>query len=165
MKHEKTKVSKPAVLKTDTSAVVNIRHLDSAALKAYSKQPEFQYHEEGADISWWNRFWKWFWNWFFHLFDFSSKRGLGILGIIWEVIELLLIAGGAVALVFFILKSTGINVFNIFKRKPTTTPIPYSEFFEDINTIDFDTEIENAVAKHNYRFAVRLLYLKCLKKL
>ena len=53
----------------------------------------------------------------------------------------------------------------IFRKKATTAPIPYSEFFEDINAINFDEEIENAIAKGNYRFAVRLLYLKCLKHL
>jgi hypothetical protein len=59
----------------------------------------------------------------------------------------------------------GINILGIFRRKSATAPIPYSEFFEDINEINFDTEIEKAIAKHNYRFAVRLLYLRCLKKL
>jgi hypothetical protein len=78
---------------------------------------------------------------------------------------LLLLIGGVIALVYFILKSGGVDLRDVFKRRPAATAVPYSEFFEDINTIDFDAEIENAVSRHNYRFAVRLLYLKCLKQL
>jgi hypothetical protein len=163
LKPEKATSSKPAVLKNDTS-VVNIRHFDSVALKAYSKQREFQYNEESVDVSWWGRFWHWFWSWLSHLFDFGSK-GLTMVGIIWKIIKILLLGGAAAALVYFVFNSSGLNLLSIFKRKPDSVPIPYSEFFEDINTIDFDAEIENAVAKHNYRFAVRLLYLKCLKQL
>jgi hypothetical protein len=161
-KHEK------AILKTDTSAV-SLRHFDAAALKAYSKNPEFQYNEPTTDLSWWARFWRWFWalirtvwEWFTNLFDFSSLTKLGIF---WQIIKILLLAAGLAALVFFILKSAGIDMLGIFRRKAAAAPIPYSEFFEDINQIDFDAEIENAVSKHNYRFAVRLLYLKCLKQL
>ncbi|MDB5137194.1 MAG: hypothetical protein JWP37_3797 [Mucilaginibacter sp.] len=164
-KPEKPKQTKPAVLQVDTSTAVGVRHFNESALKDYRRQPEFNYNEEATDLSGWTRFWRQFWNWITHLFDFSSKRGLTIVGVIWKVIELLLIAGGLGALAFFIVKSMGLNVLNIFQRKPTTAPIPYSEFFEDINKIDFDVEIENAVSKHNYRFAVRLLYLKCLKQL
>ena len=158
-KHEK------AVLKTDSSAV-DIRQFDKAALKAYSKQPEFQYKEETTgDFSWWTRFWRWFWDWFSHLFRFGSKKTSTVWGLIWSVVKILLLALGAAALAFVIFKSQGVNIFGIFKRKPTTAPIPYSEFFEDINQINFDEEIESAIAKRNYRFAVRLLYLKCLKQL
>ena len=163
IKHQEKKPTKTAVLKSDTSASVNIRHFDDSALKSYSKQPEFQYQEDVTDLSWWTRFWRWFWNWFFHLFQF--KKGGAVLSVIWQILEILLIGAGLVALIFVILKSIGIDLLGIVKRKPTTVSIPYSEFFEDINVIDFDAEIENAVSKHNYRFAVRLLYLKCLKQL
>jgi hypothetical protein len=158
-KHEK------AVLKNDTSEV-NIRHFDQAALKAYSRQPEFQYKEATAgDTSLWTRFWRWFWQWIAHLFNFRSKKAGTLLVLFWKIVQIMLLLGGVAALIFFILKSQGINVLNIFQRKSAATPIPYSEFFEDINEINFDLEIENAVAKHNYRFAVRLLYLKSLKRL
>ena len=159
-------IKKPlkAILKTDT-ATIRVRHFDSSALSKYSKQPEFQYKEVKEGFSWWDRFWMWFWNWLEHLFIFKSAKGFSILGIIFQIMEILLLLGGAAALIFFILKSAGIDVSNILHRKSTSIAIPYSEFFEDINTIDFDAEIENAVAKHNYRFAVRLLYLKCLKQL
>jgi hypothetical protein len=151
-----------AVLKIDTSGNVSVRHFDKAALERYSRQQEFRYIGAKEQLSWWDRFWDWFWNWFWSLFD---SKGLGVIGIIWNIIELILLLGGVAALIYFILKSAGIDPRNIFSRKSAPSDVPYSEFFEDINTIDFDAEIENAVAKHNYRFAVRLLYLRCLKQL
>ena len=157
VKHEK------AVLKTDSSNV-NIRHFDRSAIEKYKKSPEFQYKETVQDISWWKRFWRWFWSWLGNLFRFTPGRGSAFWYYFWHVAQiiLLLMAGGA--LLLFILKSQGINL-NILRKKSKSAPIPYSEFFEDINVIDFDTAIENAIAKANYRFAVRLLYLKCLKHL
>src|ERR1700759_1889627 len=57
------------VLKTDTSTI-NIRKFDQAALRSYSKQPEFKYLETESEPSLWTRFWRWFW----HLFDFSKLK-------------------------------------------------------------------------------------------
>ena len=102
------------VLVADTGSAVNPRNLDSAALKAYSKQPEFQYNERSADLSWWSRFWRWVWDWVTHLFSFNSKKELTVLGVIFRIIEWLLIAAGLAALVIVILKSIGINILGIY---------------------------------------------------
>ena len=159
-KHEK------AVLKVDSASAVDIRHFDQASLNTYRKKPEFQYKETTTDISWWTRFWRWFWNWLDSLFRLKPAKGLPTFwDIFWRIVKIFLLVLGVVALVFFIFKAQGINIFGIFRKKATSAAIPYSEFFEDINAINFDEEIEGAIAKGNYRFAVRLLYLKCLKHL
>jgi hypothetical protein len=171
-KQAKTKIVKPKVLQTDSLGSVNIRHLDSAALKAYKKQPEFQYYEDKTAPSWWDRFWDWvsdlwerFKKWLDHLFSTKNKK-TGEINYFWPTfLKYLFIVLGGAALVFLIFKLIGVDIRNIFRRKPTSGAIPYSEFFEDINAISFDQEIENAVAKQNYRFAVRLLYLRSLKQL
>lgn len=152
-----------AVLKTDSSTVA-VRQFDKAALKAYHKQPEFQYKEETIEISWWTRFWRWLWNWIGSLFRFRSKNA-SAWHLFWQIVQIILLLFGVAALVFVIFKSQGINIFGMFRPKSVTAPIPYSDFFEDINEINFEQEIENALAKNNYRFAVRLLYLNCLKQL
>jgi hypothetical protein len=157
-KHEK------AVLKTDSSAM-SVRQFNKAALENYRKSPEFQYKEDIVNISWWGRFWRWFWNWLGHLFSFGSKGNYTFWRIFWQIAQIAIVVLGIGALIFFIFKALGMNLLHIFRRKPSAAPIPYSEFFEDINAINFDEEIENALAKANYRFAVRLLYLKCLKHL
>lgn len=54
---------------------------------------------------------------------------------------------------------------NIFRKDAKQVPIPYSESLENIHEISFDQEIEKAMAQHNYKLAVRLLYLRSLKQL
>jgi hypothetical protein len=155
-----------AVLKVDSASAVDLRHFDKSTLDSYRKKPEFQYKETSQDISWWTRFWRWFWNWPGNLFKFGRSKGsITFWTIFFQVLEIFLLILGVGALIFFIFKAQGINIFGIFRKKATTSPIPYSEFFEDINVINFDGEIENAINKANYRLAVRLLYLKCLKSL
>jgi hypothetical protein len=157
----------PAALKVDSASTVDVRHFDANTLKNYARQPEFKYNERNVDLSWWERFWHWFWEWFIGLFKFKKLPGnlfLSILTILWRIIEILVLLGGIAAIIYGILKWAGLDVRNVFRRRPVAT-IPHSEFVENINTIDFDTEIEKAVAAHNYRFAVRLLYLRCLKQL
>jgi hypothetical protein len=159
-RHEK------AVLKIDSASAIDVRHFDQSALKNYRGKPEFNYKEAAADISWWERFWRWFWDWLGNLFKFGTSKGATTFwSIFFQALQLLLLVLGVGALIFFLLKAQGINLLGIFRNKTTSAPIPYSEFFEDINAIDFDKEIENAITKANYRFAVRLLYLKCLKHL
>jgi len=150
-----------AVVKVDTSSHVNIRSFDKATLKKYSDRPEFKYNSGNEELSWWDRLWIRFWAWFWSLFMF---KGLSVLGVILNIIEILLIVAAVGGLIYAILKAVGMDPRTLLSKTPPPT-VPYSEFFEDINTIDFDTEIEKAVAAHNYRFAVRLLYLKCLKQL
>jgi hypothetical protein len=156
-----------AVLTVDSASAVNVRHFDANTLKSYARQPEFKYDESKVDLSWWERFWHWFWDWFIDLFKFKKLPGnlfLSILTILWRIIEILTLLGAIVAIIYVILKWSGVDVRNVFRRQPAVA-ISHSEFVENINTINFDAEIENAVAAHNYRFAVRLLYLKCLKQL
>lgn len=156
-------IHKAAVLKTDSSAV-NVRVFDNAALKAYSKQPEFKYDDTYAGPSLWTRFWHWFWS----LFDFLKihpHAPSSLLVLFLTFLKYLFIGLGLATIAFFIFKMAGIDMLNIFRRKPRVVNLTYSESIENIHEINFDTEIENAAAHHNYRLAVRLLYLKCLKQL
>jgi len=161
-----TATHEKAILKVDSASAIDIRHFNQSSLNTYRKKPEFQYKETTTDISWWTRFWRWFWDWISHLFQFGTGKGAtNFWTIFWRVVQIFLLVLGVGALIFFIFKAQGINLLGIFRKKATSAPIPYSEFFEDINAINFDDEIENAITKANYRFAVRLLYLKCLKHL
>lgn len=164
---KKTETRHPkAVLRIDSISSVQVRHFDQASLEKYRRLPEFQYKEKKIDTSWWDHFWAIFWSWIKRVFSFTpTGKVLSAWAYFWKFIEILIIVGAAAGLIFAILKAAGLDVRNILHRRSSAAAIPYSEFFEDINAIDFDAEIENAVAKHNYRFAVRLLYLKCLKQL
>lgn len=155
-------VKKPkpkATLHYDTAAV-QTRKFDTAALTSYSKQAAFKYPTGHAGISLWAALWKWFWD---MVREFLSRgKNLTVFGI---VVRYFFIILGLAALVFLILKLVGVDPINVFRRKPVSGNIPYTADVENINEIDFDERIELAVAQHNYRLAVRLLYLKSLKLL
>lgn len=147
----------PAVLHADTGLIV-VRHLNREALKAYSRQPEFQYQEVTIDKSWWSRFWAWFWHFFI-----SKTEGHELF--LSYFIRYFFIAAGAAALLFLIFKLLGVDIANAFRKKSATAEVDHFESLEDIHEINFDSELERSVGEHNYRLAVRLLYLKCLKQL
>lgn len=161
-KIEKPKL--PAVLKIDSSSAVDTRKFNADSLKKFASQPEFNYREQHLDLSWWDRFWRWFW----HLFEgrkTSNKKTSSFWVVFWKIVQYTLVGLGVGAIILVILKIAGVDIANIFGRKSKSVSLPYSEYMEDINRIDFDKEIEQAIGQHNYRLAVRLLYLKCLKKL
>lgn len=153
----KPTVIKKAVLVTDTS-VITQRQFDTTKLNAYKKLPEFTYHENHFSPSLWERFWNWFWG----LFNFKNpKVSSGII----NFLKYFFITAGVGAIIFLVLKLAGINVLNTFRGKPKVSNLAYEESAENIHEIDFDTEIEQAASVHNYRLAVRMLYLKTLKQL
>ncbi len=147
-----------AVLHNDSS-VVQIKHFDDAELARLKQKPQFQYNSEASGPSLWSRFWRWFW----HLFDnIDLSPGKSLLGTFLKYLFLVL---GLAALAFLVLRVAGVDISGLFKRKPADAGVPYSETLENIHEINFDTDIDAAIAQQNYRLAVRLLYLKALKQL
>jgi hypothetical protein len=146
---------------TIDSSVVAQRHLDTAAINAFKKLPDFTYAENYTGPSLWSRFWTWFWG----LFEIKDEKQAGTF-MTWFLffLKYLFIGAGIAAIIFLILKLSGIDMLNAFRRKPQTV-LTYSESDENIHEIDFDADIEKAIAVHNYRYAVRLLYLRSLKQL
>ncbi|WP_162996556.1 DUF4129 domain-containing protein [Mucilaginibacter celer] len=153
----------PLIMKKDTAAIA-VRYFDTVKIQALKKQPEFQYNDTvESSPSLWRRFW----NWLKSLFK-PIKIGTNVSKfwvVFGYVLKYLLIIGGLAGVVFLSLKLAGIDMLNVFRRKPASANLEYSELFEDIHEINFDDEIEKAIAQHNYRLAVRLLYLRSLKHL
>ncbi len=149
-----SEAKKPLAAKYDSLAV-NARNFDGPALDNYRQLKEFQYTEDYVDLSLWDRLWRWFWSWF----DPADSTVFG------KGIRYILITLGILALVFLIVKLAGLDPLAIIRRKSTVAPLPYTEFTENIHQIDMDAELDKAVKSGNYRLAVRLLYLKCLKQL
>jgi hypothetical protein len=87
------------------------------------------------------------------------------MGIILMIVKYVALSAAVAGIVFAIFKMIGVDLSFLFRRKSKAVPIPYSESLENIHDINFDGAIEEAISKHNYRLAVRLLYLKCLKQL
>jgi hypothetical protein len=146
------------VLRIDATPV-KVRYLDSAKLAQLKKSPQFQYSSEVTGPSLWTRFWRWFW----HLF--TDKRYNPERSLFFKILQYVLIAIGIGALVFIILKVAGVDISGLIGRKRADASLPYAETLENIHEIDFDTHIDQAITQHNYRLAIRLLYLKSLKQL
>lgn len=156
----------PAILRTD-STDIRQRSFDSTALNHYKTLPEFKYDDGVKTPSLWTRFWRWFWNWITSIFRSAKPHGPseGFWRIFLTCLKYFFIALGLAAIVFIVLKIAGMDTSFLFKRKAASAGLPYDESLENIHEISFDEEIERAVASHNYRLAVRLLYLKSLKQL
>ena len=153
----------PLVIKNDSAAVV-IRSFNQAALDNYKKQPEFQYREVVESPSLWTRFWRWFWS-HFHMPKNFKMPATGFLRFLFIFFKYFVIAVGIAGVVYVIMKMIGVDMFNIFRKRSLLAGQEYTESLENIHEISFDSAIEDALANHNYRLAVRLLYLKSLKQL
>jgi len=94
--------------------------------------------------------------------DVSDETG----NFIGKILEILLWALFIFILIFGIIKMLGIKVSGfLFKPSDVKADIPFSIIDENIHELDFDVLIEQALAEKNYRYAVRLNYLKVLKLL
>jgi hypothetical protein len=140
---------------TDASKIA-VRPFNREAIEKYKSDKDFDYSGNGAAYqeSWWSRFWRWV--------DEKIYSGIAGGGVALEYVLLGITTG---FLVFLILRSAGIDATRLWRGQSQKVDLDFTESLENIHAIDFDTEIEKAVSQHNYRLAVRLLYLKCLKQL
>ncbi len=137
------------------------RTFDQEALEAFKEQKEFIYEKPPQKTGWsdfWSKLFKW-------LDSFQTEgSSTSALGTIAEYSMYIL----AILCVLFVadrwLKLNAIN--NLFSRqKGGTAGITFKEEEEDIHEISFDERIAEAIEQQQYRRAVRLYYLKCLKML
>jgi len=153
------------------STKITVRHFDSNSLKKYHADPAFNYAEHQTGLTWWDRFWIWvwemwvrFWLWIEHILQrlFGSvSAGKNAA----SVFKYIILGVVAVLIIYIIFKLIGIDLLKLFRKKQEEKLIPYNEYIENIHEISFDEAIENALQVKDYRLAVRLLYLHCLKQL
>ena len=152
--------------RADTSKIA-VRHFSKSALDSLKAEKEFNYGPEdikSASLSWWARLGKFLsyllsniWNFLFGRIQRMPYGGI--------ILKYGFLTVAVALLIYFIIKAAGLDPFKLINGNSKKTGLIYSESIENIHLIDFDAEIEKAVSKHNYRLAVRLMYLKCLKQL
>lgn len=137
------------------SAKITASKFDKDSISSYKEQKEFQYDEIGQQqLSWWDKFWRWFW----------ALIGSLIQGATSNLISRYIFIGLGVALILYIVIKT-IGAENIFRKKSKETILPYDVITKNIHEIDYEQELQRLVAERKFRLAVRLLYLRTLKKL
>lgn len=138
----------------DSSNIV-VRSMDSTKIKAYLKDKDFRYFEDPeSTMTLWERLMEWLKRQFYKLTEYDSYYTA------WDIFIYILIALAVVAIVFGIYKSEIKGLLFSNKNK-----LNVSEHLEDIHSIDYEKMIEEAIANKNYRYAIRLNYLRSLKKL
>ncbi|TDG37191.1 DUF4129 domain-containing protein [Pedobacter changchengzhani] len=136
------------------SAQIKPAKFDKEALQEYKNQKSFKYDDAPTtELSLWDRFWMWFWDLVGRIFAGAASNPISK----WFFIIL-----GVAVVVFIIIKLIGTE--QIFSKKSKATNFSY-DLTENIHDIDYEAELNRFIAQENYRHAVRLLYLRCLKKL
>lgn len=138
------------------SVAVHVRQFDQTSLDSYKARADFQYEEQPVDVSWWQRFKQWI---RYKLAELMSREGT------YTLLKNIGIIVGIAALLYLVIKLLGMDAGGIFSRKSRPADLAVAEHIENIHGIDFATELQKAIETGNYRLAVRLLYLDCLKKL
>lgn len=135
---------------------IETREFDAQKLIEYQEDPEFQYElVKPEPEGFLERLWNDIVNWFTTLF--SSGTSGKVFDILWRVA----LIG---AFVFFIIKLFGIEVTTLFKPSKSVN-LPYQVSEEQLQNINFEQEIAEAIQKKQWRFVVRLTYLHALKLL
>lgn len=161
------------ILQTDSLVIEAttsyIRYFDGEKLNQYKVRNEFQYanNEERQ-----NRFREYlknlfakFMKWLFSFFtEAAYNKEIG--GIIYQVLKYLFWGVFTVFLIYGVLKLLGLDFASLFYKTADVKPsIQFTNIEEDIHEIDFSKDIEETVTNKNYRYAIRLYYLKTLKLL
>ncbi|MCU0449658.1 MAG: DUF4129 domain-containing protein [Bernardetiaceae bacterium] len=139
------------------SSRVEARQFDSGQLKEYATDSDFQYDRDlGQDASLMARVLNWLNRGINELFS----AGVG------EVLKWLMYVVAGVTLVYALVRLFGLDLplnLNFKNQKPKDMALGVLD--ENIHAIDFDKQIAAALAKADYRLAVRLHYLRALKKM
>ena len=150
------KTEKASSLKLDT-AHVDVRKLTDDERTKLMEDKNYRYDRIGpAPKSMWDRFWEWVWRQIGKIFE--SKGGM----IGWHIFEYSIIVAALVLVIVLLLKN---NIRALFYGKGASVDIDFKEFDNDINKINFNKLIEEAISKKDFRKAVRLHFLQLLKGL
>lgn len=142
-------------IKKDVSGDVHIR--TSLQIEKYLNDDTYLYDTEPtiSPKTLWQRIWFWIMS-IFSEFLYRISQGGNLIAYIFYGIMLFLLG-------FVILKLIGLSPHHIFlnTKKIKLSDIPV--FNDDINTLDIEKTISEAINNDDFRTAVRFLYIKLLK--
>lgn len=137
----------------DSSQVI-MRSIDQASLNAFAEDNDFNYKDEfEKPVSFWQQLLWWL-----------NKQGelSSAISYTWKYGKYILIGLVIFLLVMQFLK---VPITGLFSSRVAKNTIPFQITEEDIQEMDFDALVAEALQKKLYRNAIRYLYLKTLKQL
>jgi hypothetical protein len=147
------------VVQYERNSVIPERNFDKEKLTKTKANPDFKYDltKKLEKPSWFDKL-------FYKIVRFILKVLFNPTGSVESIFFYVICTALIIALVVVIMKMNAVGIFSRGNAKDRNG-LDFSEFVEDINSIDFDKMIEEAVSSGMYRRAVRLYYLKSLKHL
>ncbi|MGB0886789.1 MAG: DUF4129 domain-containing protein [Vicingaceae bacterium] len=140
----------------DTSEVV-LKQIEQSKIEKYQADNHFLYDRVPPPAEdWWEAFKRIFWDWFSKMFEQSG------ISFAWDYLKWVLLA---VVILFVVLRVFKTSFSGLFQSKSASNKVHFITEDENIHTINFDAQIEKAIAQKNYKEAIRLAYLKILKQL
>ncbi|WP_338873272.1 DUF4129 domain-containing protein [Spirosoma sp. SC4-14] len=139
----------------DDRAAVRVRYPAPEKIREFKEDRNYQYdHDAPPPENPIARFFSWFYQKFINFLNSEAYQN------IWQYVVMACIAGFAV---YLLMKAEVLGF--LFPKKAERNSLDYESLAENIHEIDFDSAIADAVAQHNFRLAVRLLYLQTIKRL
>jgi Domain of unknown function (DUF4129) len=142
----------PDTLKLDT-LTIQPRNFSESKLNELRQDEDFNYAEAptvGESLL--GRFWRWLIEFFIWIFSKLTFTGAG---------NLLLYGLGIAVLVIIVMIVLKVDAFRVLSR--SDSGVRKGVFHENIHDMDFEKLIQEALAKRDYRNAVRLVFLQSLK--
>ncbi len=133
------------------------RGIDEATIDKYKKDEDYRYDYTPPPENSTS-----FWDWLLSLFEFDRPSPNVNPGRIIDIISYLVIAFAVIMIIYIIVSG---NFTGIIRGSAKKTGVEYTVNDIDINAIDFDALIAEALAQKDYRKVVRLYYLQTLKAL
>lgn len=138
---------------------IQIREFDSTRLENFKADETFNYKEEAPDLSWFEKLVKW-------IGEFLKEHDIEVdptnLEINLKLIMWVAIVIVAAALIWFLLKSSGINLFRRQSREedPSVSFLDFEGSKEQLNELWMKAEAEN-----DHVLALKYLYISSLQLL
>jgi hypothetical protein len=151
-------VEKKNIVLYDTSTISSIKKSAATKEKEVFADKDFQYHEEAKESTNWLRaFFNWLIENIFGKMSFESGER------VWKIVKWTFIGLFIGGVIFILFKSKFRGLFRGESKK--LSGASFSDLPEDIESIDLDKLIEEALQNGNYRLAVRWCFLKALQSM
>lgn len=136
----------------------HLRQFDKNVLENYKKNKDFQYDRKivPPDPSVLQKFIEWLKDALKLSTDTEDKRNT------WSYFFYTI---SILTLLYLILRLVGVDVTGIAYRRSKKSKVPFGEFIENINELNFDKLIKEAIEQKMFEQAIRLFYLRTLKNL